>query len=156
MKRLLPAWLLPLVWSLVGIYGSGALWFYLSRDEYVSAWLAVAGTVVLTLVAIQLHRLTDREARFRGIREKLAAFAEEASSLVAKSTEQPLPVEEHNAWVSRVEGYLRSELDASYIARFSNFSGMTFYGDGSPRSQLKNSLDGRTRRIHEFMREFGE
>ena len=93
MKRLLPAWLLPLVWSLVGIYGSGALWFYLSRDEYVSAWLAVAGTVVLTLVAIQLHRLTDREAHFRGIREKLAAFAEEASSLVAKSTEQPLPVE---------------------------------------------------------------
>ena len=152
MKRLLPAWLLPLVWSLAGIYGTGALWFYFSRDEYVSASLAVAGTVVLTLVAIQLHRLTDRDARFRWIREKLAVFAEEATSFAERSNEQPLPVEEHNAWVSRVDEFLRSELDASCSARFSNFSGMTFYGG----SQFKNSLDGRTRRIHEFMREFGE
>lgn len=152
----MPSWLVQLVWFLAGIYGTGALWFFLSRDEYLPAWLAVAGTVGLTLVAIQLHRLNDRDGHFRSIREKLASFADEATSLTARSAEEPLPVQQHNEWVAKVELFIQSELDASYSARFGSFSGMTFYGDGSPRSNFKNSLDGRTRRLHEFMREFGE
>lgn len=156
MKRLVPAWLTQLVWFLAGIFATGAIWFYLSRDEYLFAWLSVAATVVLTVVAVQLHRLNDRDARFRLIREKLAGFADEATALATRSTENPLPIKEHNDWVSRVEAFLGSELDSSYSTRFSNFSGMTFYGDGSEKSSFKNSLDGRTRRLHEFMREYKE
>ena len=156
MRRLVPAWLPQVVWFLAGIFATGAVWFFLSRDEYLFAWLSVAAAVVLAVVAVQLHRLNDREARFRKIREKLAAFAEEAAVLVGRHIEEPLPIQEHNDWVSRVEAFLRSELDSSYRARFSNFSGMTFYGGGSAKSTYKNSVDGRTRRIHEFMREFSE
>ena len=156
MKRLVPGWLTQLVWFLAGIFATGAVWFFLSRDEYLFAWLSVAATAVLTVVAVQLHRLNDRDARFRIIRERLAAFAEEATALAARSTEEPLPIQEHNDWVSKVEAFLRSELDSSYSARFSNFSGMTFFGDGSAKSNFRNSVDGRTRRIHEFMREYKE
>lgn len=156
MRRLVPAWLTQLVWFLAGIFATGAVWFFLSRDEHLFAWLSVAAAAVLTVVAVQLLRVNDREARFRMVREKLAQFADTATALAARSSEDPLPNAEHNEWVSSVEAFLRSELDSSYAARFSNFSGMTFYGDGSPKSNYRNSVDGRTRRIHEFMREFGE
>lgn len=156
MRRTVPAWLLQLVWFLAGVFATGAVWFFLSKDEYVSAWLSVGATFALVLVAVQLHRLNDRTARFRGIREALAAFAIEASALLARAFEEPLPVEAHDEWVSRVEAYLRTELDSSFAARFGNFSGMTFYGDGSTRSQFKISLDGHTQRLHEFIREFAE
>jgi hypothetical protein len=147
---------LQLVWFLAGVFATGAVWFFLSRDEYLFAWLSVGATIVLTVVAIQLHRVNDREARFRERREALAAFAEQATLLSARSSEEPPPIDAHNDWVSSVEAYLRRELDSSYAARFGNFSGMTFSGDGSPRSKYRNSLDGRTRRLHEFIREFAE
>ena len=156
MKRPVPSWLTQLVWFLAGVFATGAVWFFLSRDEHLFAWLSVAAAAVLTFVAVQLHRVNDRDTRFREIREKLAAFAQEATALVARSSEDPLPTQEHNEWVSKVEAFLRSDLDSSFVARFSNFSGMTFYGDGSPKSNYRNSLDGRMRRIHEFMGEFGE
>ena len=156
MRRLVPTWLTQLVWFLAGIFATGAVWFFLSQDEHVLAWLSVAAAVVLTFVAVQLQRVNDREARFRMIREKLAQFADAATNLAARSSEDPLPIAEHNGWVSNVEAFLRSELDASYASRFGNFSGMTFYGDGSLKSNYKTSLSGRTQRIHEFMREFGE
>ncbi len=156
MKRPVPPWLLQLVWFLASVFATGAVWFFLSRDEYPAAWLSVAATVALTVVAIQLHRVNDRDARFRERREALASIAAEAASLRARASEEPLPVEAQNDWVARAEAYLREELDSSYVARFGEFSGMTFYGDGSPRSDYKNSLTGRTQRLHEFMREFAE
>ena len=100
--------------------------------------------------------MNDGDARFRGFREALAIFVEKASSLSARASEEPLPITACNEWVSSVEAYLRGNLDASFVARFGNFSGMTFYGDGSPKANYKNSLDGRTRRLHEFIREFAE
>ena len=156
MKRLVPAWLTQLVWFLAGIFATGAVWYFLSRDEHLFAWLSVAAAAVLAVVAVQLQRVNDRDARFREVREKLAAFAKEAAALAARSLEDPLPIQEHNDWVSRVEAFLGSELDSSFTTRFGSFSGMRFYGDGSPKSRYRNSVDGRTRRIHEFMREFGE
>ena len=147
---------MQLVWFLAGIYATGALWFFLSRDEYVFALLSALATVALTVVAIQLHRVNDRGARFREFREKLAAFAGQASSLSARAVEEPLPINSHNEWIASVDAYLRENLDESFVVRFGNFSGMTFYGDGSPKSNYKNSLDGRTRRLHEFIRDFSE
>ena len=156
MKRPVPPWLLQLVWLLAGIYATGAVWYVLSRDDYLVAWLSVFATITLTVVAVHLHRVNDGDARFRGFREALAIFVEKASSLSARASEEPLPITACNEWVSSVEAYLRGKLDASFVARFGNFSGMTFYGDGSPKAHYKNSLDGRTRRLHEFIREFAE
>ena len=156
MRRPVPPWVLQLVWFLAGVFATGAFWFFLSRGEYLPAWLSVAATVAFAVVAIQLHRINDRDARFRSRREALAAFMEQAALMAARTAQEPLPVKAHNEWIARVESYLRSELDTSYAARFGNFSGMTFYGDGSPRSNFKNSLDGRTRRLHEFIRELAE
>ena len=85
--------------------------------------------------------------------DQLAAFLVEAQELRRRGPEQPIPVGKHNAWVERVSQYLRDHLGASYEVRFSDFSGMTFYGDGSERFQYAKSLDGRSRRLHEFITE---
>jgi hypothetical protein len=64
-----------------------------------------------------------------------------------------LPIGEHNAWVDRVGEYLRDNLGKAYEARFSDFSGMKFLGDGSDRSRMSRSIEGRSRRLNEFMSE---
>jgi hypothetical protein len=156
MKRPVPPWLVQLVWFLAGIFATGAPWYFLSRDDILSAALSFAVAFVLALVAVQLHRLNDKDARFKVRRERLAHFMREAESLLNRSNEEPLPIQEHNSWVARVEAYLNEEMDSSYAARFGNFSGMPFYGDGSPRSSFRTSLDGRSRRLHEFITEFSE
>ena len=154
MKRSVPDWLVQLVWFLASVYATGALWYFLSRDDLLSAAFSLCGAVVLVFVAIQLHRLNDGSSRFKAHREQLAVFMKEAEGLRARSVEEPLPVPAHNEWVSRVEAYLKEQLDASYAARFGNFSGMTFYGDGSQRSEYENSIRGRSTRLHEFIKEF--
>jgi hypothetical protein len=67
--------------------------------------------------------------------------------------EIPLPIAEHNAWVDRMNAYFAEQNAEEYAVRLSDFSGMTFYGDGSERSRMSNSIDGRSRRLHEFIAE---
>ena len=86
-------------------------------------------------------------------REQLAAFLTEAHQLRTRLDEVPLPIGEHNAWVDRVGEYLRDNLGKAYEARFSDFSGMKFLGDGSDRSRMSRSIEGRSRRLTEFMSE---
>lgn len=85
--------------------------------------------------------------------EKLANFIKEAQSLGAQLNQTPLPIADHNAWVERVEVWLRGHLGAAYVVLFSDFSGMAFYGDGSDKSQMSRSLEGRSRRLREFIAE---
>jgi hypothetical protein len=85
-------------------------------------------------------------------REQLGAFLLEAHSLSARANEDPGPLAAHNEWVARVESYLAEALDSSYVARFRDFQGMTFHVS-NPNSGLKKSLDGRSRRLHEFIAE---
>ena len=154
MKRTVPDWLVQLVWFIAGIYATGALWYFLSRDDFLSAALSLGGAVMLTFVAVQLNRLNDKSTRYKAHREQLAGFMKEAEVLRTRSTEVPLPVQAHNEWVARVEAYLTEQLDASYAARLGNFSGLTFYGDGSQKSEYENSINGRSKRLHEFITEF--
>jgi hypothetical protein len=156
MKRAVPDWLVQLVWFLAGVYATGALWYFLSRDDSLSAALSFGGAVVLTFVAVQLHRLNDRTSRFKAYRERLGGFIKEAEVLLARSAEEPLPIQEYTEWAARVENYLTECLDASYGVRFGNFSGMTFYGDGSEKSTYENSISGRSTRLHQFITEFSE
>ena len=60
----------------------------------------------MTLVSIQLQRINDRSARFRKVREGLAAEVERATSLLKRQSESPQPFNEHNAWVAEVETWL--------------------------------------------------
>ncbi len=156
MKRPVPDWLPQLVWFLAGIYATGALWYFLSKDDLFSTGLSVVGAASMTVVAIQLQRINDRSARFRRVREGLAAEVERATSLLKRQTDSPLPIKEHNDWIAEVESWLQGNLDRSYVVRFGNFSGMTFYSDGSERATFRNSLDGRVRRLNEFIQEFSE
>jgi hypothetical protein len=85
--------------------------------------------------------------------EELAEFLAEAQKLRGRLNENPLPIQDHDNWVSRVSGYLKQKLGSAYEVRFSDFSGMTFYGDGSERSKMSRSLEGRSRRLNEFISE---
>ena len=156
MKRPVPDWLPQLVWFVAGIYATGALWYFLSKDDFIAAGLSFVGAAVMTFIAVQLQRINDRSARFLKVREGLAAEVERATSLLKRQSESPLPIKEHNDWIAEVESWLQSNLDRSYVVRFSNFSGMTFYSDGSERATFRNSLDGRVHRLNEFIQEFSE
>ena len=153
MKHVVPDWLVQLVWFLAGVYGTGALWYFLSRDDYLSATFSLGGAAILTFVATQLHRINDRTSRLKVHREHLAAFLKEAEALLARSSENPLPAQAHNEWIARTETYLREQLDASYAACLGNFSGITFYGNGSQESGYKNAINGRCTRLHQFITE---
>ena len=95
---------------------------------------------------------TDTDLRRRHA-DWLTAILVEAQGLRRRAREKPIPVAEHNAWVERVSQYLREHLGESYEVRFGDFSGMTFYGDETERFQYEKSLDGRSRRLHEFISE---
>lgn len=88
-------------------------------------------------------------------KDQLAAFLVEAQQLRNRLNEVPLPIGDHNTWVNRVSQYLKEHFGSAHEVRFSDFSGMTFYGDGSERSEMSKSLDGRSRRLHEFISEMG-
>lgn len=118
------------------------------------AVLAVA-TIIGGIAAIRF--VSDKIASLFGspsVEEKeLAAFIREGQKLRGRSGEDPLPVEEHNEWVARMNTYFRNRKKHGYEVRLSDFSGMTFFGDGSERSKFSNSIDGRLRRLHEFLGE---
>jgi hypothetical protein len=90
---------------------------------------------------------------FQQHQDQLAAFLIEAQQLRSRLNEDPLPIRDHNVWVERVSGFLRENLTGAHEIRFSDFSGMTFNGDGSERSNMSRSLEGRSRRLHEFLSE---
>jgi hypothetical protein len=156
MKRPVPDWLPQLVWFVASIYATGALWYFLSKDNFVAAWLSLFGATTMAFVAVQLHRINDKSTRLRILRQALAAEVERATALLQRQTESPLPMKDYNDWIQAVEAWLLKNLDQSYVVRFGNFSGMTFYSDGSERATFRNSLDGRVRRLNEFIHEFTE
>ncbi len=59
----------------------------------------------------------------------------------------------HYDWVEKVNSYFQKHKGAGYEVRLNDFSGMTFFGDGSEKSKYANSIDGRLRRLHEFIKE---
>ena len=69
--------------------------------------------------------------------------------------EEPLPIREHNDWAERMVSYFRQHKGHAYEGRLNDFSGMTFYDDGSERSRMSRSIEGRVRQLHEFISELG-
>ncbi len=100
-----------------------------------------------------VHIAAGSQANQRHCADALGVFIVEAQKLRARIAETPLPTKEHNEWVARVEEYLLENLGPAFKVRFSDFSGMTFYGDASEKSQFSRSIEGRSRRLHEFISE---
>jgi hypothetical protein len=85
--------------------------------------------------------------------QELATYIREGQALLAPKNESPLPIQAHNDWIEKMEKYLKKQNRSDCAVRLSDFSGLTFFGDRSERSKFVNSVDGRLRRLHEFMRE---
>lgn len=152
MKRVVSERVVQLIWFIAGVYATGAVWFFLSKDDYLSASVSVLSAIVLCMVAFHLHGLNDQSKRHHALREKIGSFLKEAEALAARANEDAAPIDAHNEWVARVEHYLTETLDSSYAVRFGNFNGMTFYVS-NPNPDLKRSIEGRSRRLHEFITE---
>ena len=148
-------WMMPAAWFVAGVFATGSFWYFLSLQNYVGAVLSGIGAILFAGLAIYLHRLSDRSILNAPHRVQMAAFLSEAQRLRSRLNEQPLPIAEHNAWVNRVGKYLGEHLGQDFEVRFSDFSGMVFHGDGSERSKMSKSLEGRSRRLIEFIAELG-
>ena len=85
--------------------------------------------------------------------KRLSGFIREGQELREHLEENPSQTEQHNAWVERINGYFLEQGAEDYAVRLNDFSGMTFYGDGSDRSQISNSITGRCQRLQEFIAE---
>lgn len=138
-------------WFGAGIAGGGALTYALERGSVQG--VVASGCVAALLVVGALYFERREQARRSMIAEQLAAFLDEGASLRRRADEDPLPVYEHNAWVDRVGGFLREQMGKSHETRFNNFSGMTFLVSGGQRGAFEKSIEGRSRRLHEFMAE---
>ena len=152
MSRKIADWKLHLTWFAAGICATGALWYFLSIGEAI--WAIATGVCALLLAgyAVSIHIRNDR-SRDHARADQLATFLSQAQALQARLAEPALPFADHNEWVSVVEAYLDRNLGPAYRVAFGDFSGMVFYGDGSERFVLSKSLQGRSRRLHEFMAE---
>lgn len=124
----------------------GIQWYLNPHGNHEAAF-ALSGVVALLAEWFRRHLKTGVEAA------EISSFIQQGQQLMSRKNENPLPIEEHNAWVTRMETYFRDLGRADYAVRLSDFSGLTFYGDGSEKSKYSNSVDGRLRRLHEFLRE---
>jgi len=153
MSKVIPDRMVQVAWFAARFCATGAFWYFLSQHDYTWTVVTGLGALVFASLAVYLHTCKDGSSRNHRHREQLAHFLTEAQQLRRRLDEVPLPVRDHNEWVDRVGGYHRHHLGKAYEVRFSDFSGMTFYGDGSERSQMARSIDGRSRRLSEFMSE---
>jgi hypothetical protein len=151
-KRFVSDRAIQLAWFTAGVFATGAVWFFLSKNDLVSVGISAFGAIAFVVVAMYLHGLNDQSKQLRMKREQLGSFLKDAEALMGRANEDPGPIQAHNDWVAQVERYLTETLDSSYAARFGNFDGMTFYLS-NPNSGLKRSLQGRSRRLHEFIAE---
>ena len=140
-------------WFAAGIFATGAFWYFLSQKEYIWTTVAGLGAIAFAVFAVYLHVRKEGSSGKHRHGERLASFLMEAQHLRARLGEVPLPNQDHNEWVDRVGEYLRQNIGKAYEVRFSDFSGMVFYGDGSEKFKMSRSLDGRSRRLNEFMSE---
>lgn len=121
-------------------------------------WSAYVAIALIALVVLanweQFKRyyrsLTDDEPP---LADELAKFLKEGQELFARATKQsePFPTDDANDWAQRLSEFVGSRMGVARAALLTNFSGMTFYSDGSERSKLTNAIEGRLRRIGEFI-----
>jgi hypothetical protein len=55
-----PKWLFQVMWFGAGVGGSGALWYFLSQQNYLAVTLTAVATGMVVLIAVALHIRNDR------------------------------------------------------------------------------------------------
>ncbi|MHB8471343.1 MAG: hypothetical protein ACYDC8_00565 [Gammaproteobacteria bacterium] len=70
-----PDWAVQLSWSVSGIFATGAVWYFLSLNEYLNASLAAVGAAIFAVIAIILHRLKDKTASAKVDKSPAEEFA---------------------------------------------------------------------------------
>ena len=155
MKQLIPDWFIQILWFIAGIFATGAFWYFRSVKDADSEMISGVAAVMFAAVAAYLTKLNNRSMYLKKCRETIAKYINEINVLVMQIDEGKLtlPIKAHNEWVARVSAYLRNELDESFVTRFNDFSGLVFYGDGSEKSNLKNTINGRVQRLSQFVSE---
>ena len=75
----------------------------------------------------ELSNKQTEKTRRKFIREELGSFVSKGQRILARCEHDPtLPKEDYDKWVVRVETFLRTHLDESFVARFqSGFTAMT-------------------------------
>jgi hypothetical protein len=126
-----------------------AINWYLNPNGNYEAAFALSGVVALFAEWFRRHLSSTIDP------SELSAFIQQGQVLLGRRNESPLPIQDHNEWVERIEKYFKEFHRSDYAVRLSDFSGLTFFGDGSEKSRFENSIDGRLRRLHEFLRELG-
>jgi hypothetical protein len=132
--------------GVIAAFYFGVQW-YLNLQGNNEAAFALSGMVAALAEWFRRHLRTGVAA------QEISAFIEQGQRLKRRKEENPLPINEHNVWVEAMETYFRKFGRADYVVRLSDFSGFTFYSDGSKKSEYSNAIDGRLRGLHEFLRE---
>jgi hypothetical protein len=127
----------------------GMQWLRHPSSNFEAAF-ALSGVITLLAEWFRRHLSTGVDAN------AVSAFIEEGRRLMSRQMESPLPVQDHNEWVERMDSYFRKLGRHDFAVRLGDFSGFTFYGDGSERSRYSMGIDGRLRRLHEFLRELSQ
>jgi hypothetical protein len=137
--------------ELFGLLSAGyfGVQWYLNPDGNYEAAFMLSGIVAFLCEWFRRHLSSGVEA------SEVSAFIQQGQALISRKNETPLPIAEHNEWVERMEAYFRKLRRTDYEVRLSDFSGLTFYGDGTEKSKYANAIDGRLRRLHEFLRDLG-
>lgn len=135
--------------GLIAAFYFGIKWYLNPNGNYEAAF-ALAGVVAPLLAEWFRRHLSSTIDP-----SELSAFIQQGQVLLGRRNESPLPIQDHNEWVERIEKYFKEFHQSDYAVRLSDFSGLTFFGDGSEKSRFENSIDGRLRRLHEFLRELG-
>lgn len=84
---------------------------------------------------------------------EIDTFIQEGQNLRDRADSDPLPVAEQDEWIVRMNKYFEDCGAPKLRTRLNDFTGLTFYGDGSEVSQYLRSIDGRIRRLMEFASE---
>lgn len=134
--------------GLVAAIYFGVQWYLNPNGNYEAAF-ALSGVVALLAEWFRRHLGSTIEP------SELSAFVQQGQVLLGRKNESPLPIQDHNEWIERMEKYFKKLRRPEYAVRLSDFSGFTFFGGGSEKSKFANSIDGRLRRLHEFLRELG-
>jgi hypothetical protein len=91
---------------------------------------------------------TEQAKRLLG--EALASGGKLIGAQVGKNEDQC--EQDAEAWAHNVHNLIETAYGAGEALLFLDNSGYVFYGDGSKKSQTKNWIDGRMRRITELLR----
>lgn len=123
-----------------------ALAVYLQNPQDIKALGAFSAVILLGVDIARRSRENKKDKDKYELANALANYILEGNQLRSRSKEDPLPIEELNKWVEKIEKHLKEKGKSHWVVKLNDFSGYTFYSGG-----YEKSIEGRIRRLHEFI-----